>query len=486
VPNRAALILAVESFFEAGPPRPYAAADAAEILRRLPSIGYDPSLCFLLTGTRTTKAVIESHLQRLYKLASKVDTLLVLVITRAFTHHGRGYFVCADTIRSDLPLTALALADFFTAMKKARCPEVVLLFDVEPLLLPDQSVGTGWDRSELARLVEALPNSVALLASEPGQPSYDSAQLRRGVWRHHLIEMFSGKVYSSNVSKTGKLTVEQLQLYLEEAVPRSLRRIQSPAAEQTPLLIGPENASFIVADLSRLFTPSHELLDPGRMKRVVFRKEWIGKIKDLAGYRKTHSLPDRANEWARKFVNRIAAADIKADLDSLYDRVREQFEYKRKEVDVACDRDGFGFIRTPDFDYSVSIAVNPEEPTEVIWRRELSRLSGRAFVESPPFQVVFGTLFDQLVFEFTKPVDVGEFVDRLEESPLEGVKIQVASDANTAVITLAGFTGKVLLTPSSVTIEGQLGNPANLLEQFLRFLSQFSAIDEPQALPHTQ
>ena len=47
VADRAALLIAVETFFEAGPPVPYAAADCAELLRALPAAGYDPNECIL-------------------------------------------------------------------------------------------------------------------------------------------------------------------------------------------------------------------------------------------------------------------------------------------------------------------------------------------------------------------------------------------------------------------------------------------------------
>ena len=86
--DRAALLIAVETFFEAGPPVPYAAADCAELLA-LPAAGYDPEKCLLIAGTRTTKAAIESHLKRLPKLVGRADTLLVLFVTRGFTHGGR-------------------------------------------------------------------------------------------------------------------------------------------------------------------------------------------------------------------------------------------------------------------------------------------------------------------------------------------------------------------------------------------------------------
>jgi hypothetical protein len=481
VADRAALLIAVETFFEAGPPVPYAAADCAEFLRALPTAGYDPQKCVLVAGTRTTKAAIESHLKRLPKLVEKAESLLVLVVTRGFTHKGRGYLVCADTITPDLAETSLAVADLIAALHKTKCKEIAVLLDVDPLPQSGEMMPAGLHEGELRALFDESPKCVGLLASGPGERSFESGQLRHGIWRHHLLEAFAGKV-RSGVGKDGTLTAAALQAFLEDAVPRTLRRSYETPQEQTPTLYGEANGGIVVADLSKLLGTGGELLDPGRMKRVVFRTESVGKVKDLAGYRKTHSLPDRANEWARKYVNRVAAADIKADLDTVFDMIREQFGYKRKDLDVSAERDGLGFIRTPEFEYTVSLTVNPDEPTEVIWRREVSRLSGPDFVRSQGFQAVFGSMFDRLVFEFDVPVNVAEFVDQIEESPPEGVKIGLASDANAAEITLAGFAGKVTVKPDAVTIHGRTGASASLLEQFLAFLRKFAGLGEPKAL----
>src|SRR5262249_44723146 len=144
---------------------------------------------------------------------------------------------------------------------------------------------------------------------------------------------------------------------------------------------------------------------------------------------------------------------------------------------------GLGFIRTPDFEYTVSLSVNPDEPTEVIWRREVGRLSSPEFVGSPGFQAIFGSMFDRLVFEFVQPVGVGEFVDRIEGAPAEGVRLGVTSDANAAEIALAGFEGRITVTPAAVTIQGRAGNSASLLQQFLAFLRKFSGLGEAKALP---
>lgn len=480
--ERAALLIAVETFFEIGPPVAYAAADAAELHRALPAAGYHPDRCILVAGTRTTKAAIESVLTRLPKFVGKADSLLVLIVTRGFAHKSRSYLACADTITPDPTGTALPMAELVAALHRTKCKEIALLLDVDPLTLPGEVVPSGLDEGELKKLLEESPACVGLLAAEPGERSFESAQLRHGIWRHHLIEAFAGKV-RAGVGKDGTLTAAGLQAILEDAVPRTLRRSYETPQEQHPLLIGEANAAAVVADLGPLLGPGSELLDPARMKRVAFRSESRSRVKDLAGFRKTHTLPDRANEWARKYVNRIAAADIKADLDDTFEMIREQFGYKRRDLDVSAERDGLGFIRTPDFEYTVSVAVNPDDPTEVIWQREVGRLRDPAFVRSEGFAAVFGARFDKLVFEFAVPVNVAEFVDRIEDHPPEGVKVHISSGSDAAEVQLAGFAGRITVSPAAVQIEGRAGSSAGLLDQFLAFLGKFTGLGEPKALP---
>ncbi len=483
MPDRAALLIAVETFFEAGPIVQYAAADCAELFRALPAVGYAQERCTLLAAHRTTKAVIEATLKRLPKIVGDAESLLVLVASRGFNVKGRGYIACADTIVPDPLETALPVADLFAQLSKVKAKEITVLLDIDPLIIAESKLlHPGLDDAELAALLDKSPKCVGLLACAESERSFESAQLRHGIWRHHLIEAFTGKT-RSGVSKEGMLTASALHDVLADAVPRTLRRTYETAQEQTPTLYGEANGAVVVAELEKLLGPGGDLLDPTRMKRVVFRSESRGEIKNLTGYRKGQPIPDRANEWARKYVNRIATADIKADLDNTFDMVRETFGYKRKDLDVSAERDGLGFIRTPDFEYTVALSVNEDDPSEVIWQREVSRLSGPDFVRGEGFRNVFGTMFDKLVFEFAVPVDVADFVDRIEDAPPEGVKVSVASDSGAAVIALTGFAGRVNVTRDAVTIEGQAGNPSSLMEQFLVFLRKFGTLGEPKALP---
>jgi hypothetical protein len=482
VADRAALVIAVETFFEAGPVVPYAAADCAELVRALPAVGYPPGRCVLLAAHRTTKGVIEATLKRLPKVAGDAASLLVLVVSRGFSAKGRGYIACADTIGPDPFETALPVADLLAAVGKVKAKEVAVLLDIDPLTLAEaKAARPGLDGAELAAFFDNSPRCVGLTACAEDERSFESGHARHGIWRMHLIEALTGKT-RTGVRADGTFTAAALHAFLADAVPRTLRRAYEAPREQTPTLYGEANAAAVVADLGKVLGPGADLLDPARLKRVVFRADTPGQVKDLAGYRKTHTLPERANDWARKYVNRVAAADIKGDLDTTFDMVRETFGYKRKDLDVSAERDGLGFIRTPDFEYTVTVGVNPADPAAVVWRREVGRLSGPEFVRSRGFRDVFGTTFDQLVFEFAAPVDVAEFVDRIEDAPPEGVKVHVASDSGAAVVALAGFAGRVSVTRDAVTIEGPPGNPAGLLEQFLTFLRKFGPLGEPKAL----
>ena len=481
MPDRAALVIAIESFFEAGPAVPYAAADAAEILRSFPAAGYNPAKCLLLAGHRTTKAIIESHLDRLPKLLGKADSLFVLVVSRAFTVRGRGYFACSDTLHADLPGTSLPLAAMVEAIHKTKIPEAILLLDVDPLTIAGELSPTTLNEAELDNLFRESKSCCALTSASPGERSFESASLRRGVWRHHLIEALTGKS-RTGVAADGVLRAAGLHEFLSDAVPRTVHRIFETPQEQTPMLFGEQNAGAVVAELASLLGPAPDVLDPARMRRVVFRSESPGKVKDLAGFRKSHALPERANDWARKFVNRIAQPDLKADVDQMFDMIREQFNYKRKDLEVSAERDGFGFIRTPDFEYTVAVEVNADEPTSVVWRREVGRLNDPDFIRSENFAAVFGTAFDKLVFEFAEPVDVAAFVDRIEDKPPEGVKVSVASGSDVAEIKLAGHTGRIGLTRDAVTIEGRTGATAGLLDQFLVFMQKFRDLGVPKSL----
>jgi hypothetical protein len=208
----------------------------------------------------------------------------------------------------------------------------------------------------------------------------------------------------------------------------------------------------------------------------------MGRVKELRGFAKGHAVPDRASAAARKFIARLAADDIQADLEKTYQSLRESYGFKRRQLE-SSHADGNGVIRTPRFVYSISVACDPGDAAVVVWRREISSLRDPLVVRSPEFHDVFGTQFSSLVFEFSEPIDVAELVDRLEEEERPGVKLSCASDASWCEIAVKGFHNAIRVDRTNLIIDGpNSSSAASLLDQFLLFVAGFAKKPKRESL----
>jgi hypothetical protein len=214
----------------------------------------------------------------------------------------------------------------------------------------------------------------------------------------------------------------------------------------------------------------------------MFRADSSTKVKDLRGFRKSFQIPDFAGPSSRKFIAKCATDDIRADVDAVYEAARAHLGYKRKDVDTTAGQDGFGSLRSPDFEYTVTATLDKTDPSRVTWRRELGQLADAGFVRGVGFEAVFGSTFDQLAFEFAKPVDVEALIDKLEDDTPAGVTLHVESDGGAFELSLAKFAGRVRVERTALTVRGRAGNSAGLLDQFLAFLQKVGPLGEPLML----
>jgi hypothetical protein len=281
------------------------------------------------------------------------------------------------------------------------------------------------------------------------------------------------------------LTAASLQNYLEQEVPRGLRSTFKDGRTQTPTHYGDPGEHFVLADLGAVLEQGQANADPRlqQLKRGALRAESSMRVKSLSGYRKYHRLPDRVNASGQKFVADLAAEDVKADVDAYYSAIREHLAYKRRDVESSADQ-GSGFVRTPDFEYSVRVEMAPDDPTMAVWHREVAGIRNPEVILGKAFAAVFGGLFDTLFFEFTQPFDLETWVDRLEEEVPEGVKVRCASDCSSCDLTVAGFSGVIRLRPDRVEIQGgKAPTSKGLVEAFLQFQDRFAGRRDLQALP---
>jgi hypothetical protein len=220
------------------------------------------------------------------------------------------------------------------------------------------------------------------------------------------------------------------------------------------------------------------------VRRVVFRSHRITRVKDLTGFRKTYTVPTTARSANRKFVIRIAAEDLKTDVHGVLESAQRLLGYRRKDVEVGIDGEGAAYLRTPDFEYVVSVSLDSSDPSQVEWHREIGQFRDADFLRSPEFETIFGKLFDQLVLEFSTPLALPDWVDRLEESTVKGLRLHYSSrDGEECRITLSGHSGQVIVTSSALSIQGSIGDTRGLLDQFLKLLTAAESAGESLALP---
>ncbi|MGL4424256.1 MAG: hypothetical protein ACRCZF_26610 [Gemmataceae bacterium] len=412
-----------------------------------------------LVGPDATFAVVQSHLRRLKKQLRAEDQLVV-AWTGPTTPSGE--LILWDTLADDLAGTAFQPETLMGILAGGKSAPPVFVWNIP-------SGGT----------LTAPERGVALYATDSGEPLHDDG--KQSVWLKLVAEALRG-AHRKALNANHQLSAESLQGFLETELPRRLRQNQAAGARQTPVLLGDGSAILRTFAANDLDTPGI-LLDPARLRRVVFQNEIQVRIKDLIGYRKTITLPTSASPSSRKFITRLAQPDIKADLDEIYELVRECLGTKRKELVLDVGNDGLGSLKTPDFVYTVFADLDDADPTRLRWRREVGHFENAEFILSESFAEVFGTRFDRLVFEFAKPVDVSEFVDDLEDAPREGIRVRADSDGTHATIQLAGHAGEIQLRRHTVIIRGRGGRGPELLQLFLQFSQKFQSMGEPLALP---
>lgn len=444
---------------------PYTEAGAKLLAEGFVTGGVTKERLIVVSGRHATKAVVESRCRKLLAAIKSDDAVTVYLASRP----KNGYLAVGDTHADDLPGTAVQLDWLLTQLTGSRAGHATLLLEA----------GEGLDFDLLQTTCDGSSKLLCLTAADEDDPPLVAAGLKAPVWTYLLAEAFSGRAVATD--RCGKLTGASIQRYVEAELPRLLRKHLEPGQRQVPQQFG--DAEMVLADLSGTADLGDGLLDPARLKRVVLRADSRGRVKDLADWRKSFTVPDVASARHRKFVQRVAAPDLKSDLEVVYAACREQLGLKRKDLELTLGDDGFGCLRTPDFEYTVTVDLDPEKPDQVVWRREVGQFSDPGFVTGDEFDALFGKLFDELVFEFASPVDVERLVDRLEDRPLKGMKVQAASNGSTCEVTLTGFVGRVTVSRQSLAVRGRPSDSSGLLEQFLRFLRAVGPLGEPTALP---
>ena len=475
--TRRSFVIAIENRLDpAGKRFPHAEAGASRLAESWGSLSDNGLSATLLLGPQATKTAIDWHWQNFLSTIQEGDTILIALVGTTLIDNNETIFLPWDNLAVARSETGLSVVEIVTQTMATPAMSILFLFDFQPF-----DDDKHFRPKKLQNLLNASANAAALCSVQPGEVSYGDASLKSTFFLYGVCEALNGDALDA-LDEHGQLIASTLHHHLEAEMPRWLRRHVPGHVVQRPMLLG-GIANLSIADYTQRLQQTDNWFDRDRFKRVVFRSLSFTKVKDLSRFAKGFRVPDHASKSSKQFVARTATPDVHQDLDMVFAECRATMGYRRKDVEVELGDDGQGTLRTPEFEYSISATCDDDDPSRVRWTREVGQIANPNLIRTPEYEQLFGKLFDMLVFEFETPIDVARIIDRLEDAPIEGMRLDVTSNADACTIQLKGFPGSIELEPTTLTIAGRGESSAGLLDLFLAFLQTVGPLGERLALP---
>ncbi|MCA9715886.1 MAG: hypothetical protein H6713_03300 [Myxococcales bacterium] len=162
-------------------------------------------------------------------------------------------------------------------------------------------------------------------------------------------------------------------------------------------------------------------------------------VRALSGFdRRFHRLPERKSESADRFVAAVGRADVEERLTRISAALREHFRLRRRQLRRCEDH-----LITPGFEYSLSLAVDPDDPTLAVFVGELTHIDDPALLGSDAFAAVFGDAAASMTValpgsargpELGAPtVDLEGLIDACEDA---GLRVRYPEDCSEARLVL--------------------------------------------------
>lgn len=177
-----------------------------------------------------------------------------------------------------------------------------------------------------------------------------------------------------------------------------------------------------------------------------------GRVRKLSGYQKSHHIPDGHHAAAQAFVRKVGQQNVKDALDQLYADIRSLFEYKRKEFAYTCE-DGFGVIKTPDFDLQIRIDQCTEDAKTYALTTEIVALHTETIAQDERFHACFTHHCEQLVVEVPGSINLDDKIDAIEAIPEIADCLDYEPDGSSFELKLPKLDLQILVTDCEITFQ---------------------------------
>lgn len=465
-PQNHALLIGVETYWDSEllPNVAYAEADVSAIRKALVRIGYREENVTLLVGEDATKAAIEEHVRSLVETRLEADdTLLFFFVGHGLAVKRANFLACWDTRFQDLRGTGIDLSALVREFRRSPGTHIQLYLDCTR---GDFANAPRMSEATLEKAFGGAEHWACFSASQFDQTSHSSGRLKRGIWTHHLIQALTGAAPEILVDHRF-LTAGKLQDYLNDKIPLTIRDTLKTRQVQTPWYAGNPVRDFLIADLSPVVkrkgaaTPAKS--NPA--KEFVLRSEDRVAVRGLMGFKPgVHRAPKVLDRRSEDWVNDLAQADLESDLAEKHKSIRANMNYTRKQIEVFPPKGGFGSIRTPDFQYTISVALEGD-PVEAVFTREVSDIRHPDILTDDGFTAIFDPTFQSIRLSFEERVKVEDLIDKAEA---QQIPIDYPHDCSSCSFKVPD-RGQIQVTEDHLSLTYPTGMP---LEQLTMALGQ--------------
>jgi hypothetical protein len=176
--------------------------------------------------------------------------------------------------------------------------------------------------------------------------------------------------------------------------------------------------------------------------------------------------------------------NVDADLQAVFSALRKSYGLKRKEISVDGPSDGSGVVTTPFFSYEIHVSQNQDDPSKVVWKRQITEISEPARVFAGPFEEVFGHRFSVLEIMIAQPLDLDAIVDHIEDAEIESVKIDYDKDLTWCAVQFTDSATSVMIRTDSIRVMSRREvSPQELLESFLQIQQELLSMLSLAGIP---
>ena len=455
----------------------FANRNGERLLESLGQHGFAAEDCIVLADEQATKTAIESRLRRVIKSCLEEDVLFVYYAGHSFAWQSMNRMAAFDTDIADLDHTTISLSWLHQQFMDSDCKEIVLFLDTGEKSLTESQTPIPiepWKEAELTSFYDASSRFVCFSSCKPGEMSHVSRKLKSGIWLNHLVEAIDGN--AAGALDGTRLTSDKLQAHLSQAVARTLATTYSTKKRQTPVCFGGTNEALVLLDLEEFLAERKASKNPFAVLigDVALWSRRSMSVKNLSGFKKGHSLPDRASHSSQTFVTTLAKDQLTEDLKGVFQALKSAFKLKRADMEVSDQGDGTGTVITPHFNYSVSVQLDPEDPSCVIWSRTIDAIKDPKPLFSEAFARVFQSFFDTVEFSLPNSIDLGALIDSIEEADDSRIGIEYDPETTYCVLSVAGIEGRIRITKRAMRIEYPKAEaPKLLLSSFLAIRTAF-------------